>query len=391
MKGKRKQPEMKNQILLTILLCTAIAVFSSSCEETNYVVNSENIPDATQGQIDELNKTKNLLLGIQAFDPEEHTPAIRSQHNTWGLLTPDKRNLGGIFNRYGTEKEINDAYDWNILIHPFDEYRYIYDLALQSSYKDVSQWPGCIDPAIQMQRCSADDYNQNPCMWAEISPYHLVLNDNIWFKGTNDEHCKEGAYLKYYDTVGVYGYPVNDKKHGYNPEIHPAQQIWFRNKSRTKPGSQYFWLMFLQDASQRFGDWVCSPLYGQYKIAFSINPDIFNAAIFDPLIMNIRIAHRDDLVTREFSTYRKDCDNGFSHTLVVDGRKLVTVNEEEINEHDLDLGIQFAEVTKQQDGTIQGYVQISMVLGDYDTDEIGVCVLELEVIKDKKKIKTAID
>lgn len=40
-------------------------------------------------------------------------------------------------------------------------------------------------------------------------------------------------------------------------------------------------------------------------------------------------------------------------------------------------------VRKPFDFVRRGYVQISMVPGDYDTDPIGVCVLELEVVKAK--------
>jgi hypothetical protein len=49
------------------------------------------------------------------------------------------------------------------------------------------------------------------------------------------------------------------------------------------------------------------------------------------------------------------------------------------------LGIQFTEITKLQDGTIQGYVQISMVIGDVETNAFGMCILNLLITESTLK------
>ena len=321
-------------------------------------------------------------MGIKANDPEKGIPLQKSK-SKWSMLTSEKRNVAGVFNRYGTEPEVNDSYDWNLMIDPFDEYKYVYDRALLNPDKDVSQWWGCIDYSKQLERCDSKDYNSHHCYFAEISPYHYFLNTNKWFKGTHDDHCKEGEFLKRGDTLAVYGFPVIDEAHGYNPEIHPAQQIWFRYKEKTNRDKSTYLLFFIQDASDRFGNWSGSPIYGQFLIPFRARPSGINPRLYTPVTMNIKIAERHDLVTKNYPVYRADADDGNSHALVVDGKKLVVVNEPQAEEDNKGLGISFTDISKLADGTIQGYVQVSMVLGDYNTGPIGVCVLELEVVKAK--------
>ncbi len=371
---------MKNKIFNYIF--PVVLFLNSISAAQDFQIKLQELPTSTPKQITKWNETKDYLLGILAYDPEGNTPKDKTQKGTFGLLTPSKVNFSGTFNRYGTEGEKHGAYDWNFMIQPFDEYKWVYNLALESTYKDVSKWPGLIDYDIQQQiGCRQSDYTKFvPGIMAEISPFYRFLNDNIWFQKTTD-HCKEGKYLKRTDTIAVYGCAVNDNNHGYNPEIHPAQQIWFRNKDKSNSNSQFYWLMFLQDASDRFGNWVSSPIYGQYKIAFKINANTFSPRdiLYQPLTMNISVAKKYDLVTANYPPYSQDADDGNSHSLVLDGIKLLTVNEPQ--DENRFLGIKFVEITKLSDGSIIGYVQVSMVLGDYDTSEIGVCVLELEIKK----------
>lgn len=377
------------RLITAFSCCTGLSLLLLLRSPDNDVImSSANIPAATQAQIDDFKTTNELLMGVKANDPVGATPRHTEQNGTWKLLTTEKKNFAGIFNRYGTEEEVHNSYDWNLLIDPFDKFDYIYNKALENPGKSRSEWPGCIDYDKQMQHCDAKDYNSSNCMWAEISPYHYFLNTNKWFKGTHDCHCHEGAFLQRGDTVAVYGFPVTDEAHGYNPEIHPAQQIWFRYKEKTNKQKNTYFLFFIQDASDRFGSWVASPVYGQFLVPFKAKPSVINPGTYESLTMNIKIAEKYDLVTKNFSAYSQDDDDGYSHALVVDGKKLVIVNEGQSDEDNQSLGIKFTNIAKLPDGTIQGYVQISMVLGDYDTEPIGVCVLELEVVKAKFPVVT---
>ncbi|MEI2737257.1 MAG: hypothetical protein V9F01_00565 [Chitinophagaceae bacterium] len=371
------------RIITAFSFCTGLfLLFLLRSPDNDVVMSSANIPAATQAQKDDFKTTNELLMGVKANDPVSAVPEQKFK-DKWYMLTWDKRNVAGVFNRYGTEEEVNNAYDWNLMIDPFDEYKYVYEQALLNPCKTRAEWPGCIDYAIQLQRCKDTDYNNHYCFWAEISPYHYFLNTNKWFKGTHDDHCKEGEFLKRGDTLAVYGFPVADKAHGYNPEIHPAQQIWFRYKEKTNKQKNTYFLFFIQDASDRFGNWTASPIYGQFLVPFKAKPSAMSPGTYEPVTMNVKIAEKYDLVTKNYPAYSQDADDGYSHALVVDGKKLVVVNEGQSEEENKGLGIKFTDIVKLPDGTIQGYVQISMVLGDYDTDPIGVCVLELEVVKAK--------
>lgn len=378
------------------LLFGAAAVLWLKFQSPNgdVVMSSSGISPATTAQLNDYKITTDLLMGVKANDPVNGTPSSKSQ-SKWKMLTDNKRNVAGIFNRYGTEEEgtsIGDswespnAYDWNLLIDPFREYKYVYEDALKNPDRKMEKWPGCIDYPLQMQHCDSRDYNDHFCYWAEISPYHYFLNTNKWFKGTNECHCHEGAFLQRGDTLAVYGFPVTDEAHGYNPEIHPAQQFWFRHKQKTDKTKTSYFLFFIQDASRRFDNWSASPIYGQFLIPFLAKPSAINSQIYTPVTMNLTIAERHDLVTKNYPAYSADADDGNSHALVVDGKKLVVVNEPQAEDDNKALGISFTDICKLPDGTIQGYVQVSMVLGDYNTDPIGVCVLELEVLKAKNRL-----
>jgi len=350
--------------------------FFVNAKAQDFTQSLKDIPPTSQRGLFSFDETTNQLLGINAYDPEKNILPSKTQSGTFGLLNPTKVNFAGIFNRYGTEGE-DHGDDWNFMIEPFPDYKYIYILATKSSYQDSSKWPGIIN-RDRFSSCHESDYNGKPGVMAEIAPYSELYKNNIWFKPT-ENHCQEGEYLKSGDAIAVYGCPVNDNNHGYNPEIHPAQQIWFRNKSKTTESNQSYWLFFIQDASQRFGDWVNSPICGQFRIAFKVNPNTTIGKDFQPLSMNITVEKKYDLVTNKFPAYAEDSDDGNSHSLVIDGKKLLTVNEP--SETDDLLGIQFVFISKHSDGIVQGYVQISMALGDYATDEIGACVLGLNVVK----------
>lgn len=108
------------------------------------------------------------------------------------------------------------------------------------------------------------------CFEAEITPQARLLKANAaggWLSA-----CRRGQ------TLCTFGPWVGDGGHGYRPEIHPAERIWWRDGERLK-------LLALQDASQRFRDhrqyqwadtpepkrwhpWAAPSLQGEFRIAF---------------------------------------------------------------------------------------------------------------------------
>ena len=374
---------MNNLLSKSILSCLC-AILLYSCEETNYKRNLDSIPLATDAQINDWEFAQNSLLGIKANDPVNSSPTP-NEKGAWTLAYPQKQHIAGRFNRYGAydeEKIIGDfqAFDWNLMIHVSNEFRYLYDPIYESDYSD--DWMGCLSPG---DTCG-DDTNNSPCMWAEIAPYIDIVRGERWFVMTNNkDHCSAGKYIDKQDTICVYGPFVQDDEHGDQPEIHPAQQFWFRNNQEQAGPSEHFLLFFLQDASRRFEEWVAPPLYGQYLIAFRVKPKRTSNTINTntPLTINISMLEKYELVTSKFSPYRVDSDNGSTHTLEINGQNMVVVNEPENTMDDQNLGVQFVDLCKLADGTVQGYVQISMVIDDPNSAPYGACILGVEIVPGK--------
>ena len=226
----------------------------TSCESENFNVLTQNLPAATNDQIGTLEITERSLLGIRGNDPVGATLTVHEQE-AFTIVKDTKQNLAGVFNRYGVEEE-DHGHDWNFLLKVLPDFNDLYNIV--AGHGDKEKWPGCINAG---DPCDAKFYTSENCIWSEIDPDHNFYEQNDWFKITSD-HCEEGEYLHKQDTLGVYGPFVTDDNHGDNPEIHPAQQFWFRNKVKSKPGDNFYWLAFIQDASQRFQAWVASPIYG---------------------------------------------------------------------------------------------------------------------------------
>ena len=370
---------MKKKITFSLFICSII-IFQS-CEKTSVTRSSDNLPNATAGQIDKWEKTQTTLLGIRAFDPIEENISETCQDYAWQLMIPpfdytfcaistEKQNIGGILNRYGTYGEDNNSYDINLWMVIFDDYHQYYELVEHVKNED---WLFPTELIGDELNCGDDD-TEIPFLLGEIAVPNSFMDNNLLFRPA-PIHCENGVYLHKLDTFGMYGVVTTDTYHGHVPEVHPVQQIWFRDKNIFTKNKSSYWLLFIQDCSGRFDDWAGSPVYGQYQIAFRVNPQNIKHSLTSPLTMDISIGTKTDLVTNKFSDQRRDCDNGTSHSLIVDGKKIVTINES--GGEDNDMGIQFIELAKLNDGTIQGYVQISMVIGDYDTKEFGMSILNL--------------
>ncbi|MBK7109825.1 MAG: hypothetical protein IPH61_12030 [Bacteroidetes bacterium] len=139
--------------------------------------------------------------------------------------------------------------------------------------------------------------------------------------------------------------------------------------------------MFIQDGSDRYEDWVASPLYGQFRIAFKVYPVKIKQDLYTPLILNIQVAYNSDFISSssELPLAFNDCDDSNIHSLVIDGDKIITVNEP--SQFDSKIGIQFSDIRMLKDGSVIGYIDITMVIGDVETNEFGASVLDLEIIQ----------
>ncbi|MBK7441436.1 MAG: hypothetical protein WAT43_15765 [Chitinophagales bacterium] len=357
--------------------------------------------------------TEKYLLGIRANDPVNRNLRmdwfVEDYGDEWSLLMPTKQNLGGVLKRYSTNDAIAKipSYERDLAfnIQPFTPFKFLYDVAVNNNdiHSDSSVW----------ETKEGEDRTYFKTIHCEITPqftkylyYGSIISesnpgffyDNPWFGLTGNYDYGIPKSIGLDDTICTYGPfvsdDIEDEHHACRPEIHPAQQIWFKDKLITD--HKAYWLFFFQDQSDRFWDtddvyyilsedlpsyirqkvpadsqnvfrpWAKSPVYGQYQILFHIKPQnqVLNPS--QPMIINLSVAQEREVVTAEFPTMVADVNEGFVHSYYVGGEELVRVTEPEQNDNDM--GIQFVEVTKLSDGSYVGFVQISMVLGDGDDD-----------------------
>ena len=149
-------------------------------------------------------------------------------------------------------------HDWNIILIPTG--RTIFDERFKLAQRLMER--GHEGDLIS---CRGD-----ACFEAEITPQSQLLKANAaggWLTS-----CRRGQ------TLCTFGPWVGDGGHGYRPEIHPAERIWWRDGERLR-------LLALQDASQRFRDhrqfqwadtpepkgwhpWAAPSMQGEFRVAF---------------------------------------------------------------------------------------------------------------------------
>jgi hypothetical protein len=149
-------------------------------------------------------------------------------------------------------------HDWNVILIPTG--RTIFDERFKLAQRLMER-----GHEGDLVSCSG-----TPCFEAEITPQTRLLKANAaggWLSA-----CRRGQ------TICTFGPWVGDGGHGYRPEIHPAERIWWRDGERLK-------LLAVQDASQRFRDhrqyqwadtpepkrwhpWAAPSMQGEFRVAF---------------------------------------------------------------------------------------------------------------------------
>lgn len=404
-----------------------------SCEQKDYTISITGTDATTPQDLPTWETATNSLMGIRAFDPVHHKIKIEysidSQDEQWRPLLSEKQNLGGLLRNYGTHEGYKGSSpyekDWGLDLKPLPSFTFLYDRALMNDDIHVENWE---------RHCHQEPDSVIHRIHVEITPQYNTDDktgfffQNRWFQpfeacDDNEPRDIEPHVATYGDTVGAYGSFLSDDVddyHGGRPEIHPAQQIWCKDKPGCVNGHRTFWLFFLQDQSTRFEDaedftttfhpawydwgdnyapndsikkyppYAKSPVFGQWQIAFrvpAIDPFIISTTLLSPpLTMNLTVDLEHEVTTANPpgalppGYNGNDVDDGFSHSLVIGDRKVVTVNEPQ--DKDDKLGISFTDIIRQPDGSYTGFVQITMALGDGDDDDsdgAGFLVLHLDI------------
>jgi hypothetical protein len=241
-------------------------------------------------------------------------------------------------------------HDWNIIIIPTR--RSVFDERFKLATK-------LMERGRQGDLLSCFD-RDNPCFEAEVTPQRNLLRANTagrWLSA-----CRTGQ------RICVFGPWVGDGGHGFRPEIHPAERIWWRGED------DRLRLLFVQDASQRFGDrrqfqwrwgqtergnwrpWAGPGLQGEFRVAFQAERgSTVSLAIEQLLDTNTRTTGRSAGNHRLFPL--KEGGQDFADVKVDLGLGSRS-DRLELDLSKLDVSIKPTDVCRRQNGKVQGYVTI---------------------------------
>ena len=248
-------------------------------------------------------------------------------------------------------------HDWNIIVVPTP--RTIFDERFKLATKLMER-----GHEAELERCGDDD-----CLEGEVTPRGRLLKANV------DRQWLSACKLR--QPICMWGPWVGDGGHGFRPEIHPAERIWWRDGDRIR-------LVFVQDASQRFGDrrnyqwkwgqrepaswypWAVPGLQGEFRVAFEARNGSRVPFVVEQLL---------DENTRPVDAAHRARSSRLQFALGASGVTVdVTLRPGAHSERlELDLAkldVDVVDVCDRGDGTLQGFLHIG--------DKVGYRFLEGE-------------
>jgi hypothetical protein len=210
------------------------------------------------------------------------------------------------------ERDRERAYvenDLNVDIQPFADYQYL--------IKDSHEPERSIKETLK----NLVDDSHDPC----TDPFFNVEAEVEARDGAMDTLVQQ-LLPRVGKPISVYGPWVFDVGHCSHPEIHPAEEIWWTDRTPDNrdvyhlnvfaDASGRFWFRSQMDGDRKLRPWAAPPLTGLYAIAFEVGIDGIAATTFR---------------TQQFEVATVDALNvahvpggNTAHTLVLNGRTLVS-------------------------------------------------------------------
>lgn len=215
-------------------------------------------------------RIRNHQLGVRAIDPVGHQIGTNIAKRTglglnWYPLERFKQTVVGKVERYAfynpgpsitNPRGSGDEADWNIFMRPSPAFAFIVDDALPNADMGKVHRSNAGDNAVLLE--------------AEITPDESFYN-NPYFHQNGTSSLLERD-------IGLYGPWVADEGHGFRPEIHPCEMLWWRDMNQ---GLSTHHLMIVQDDSNRFDrrddysgniehPWSESPRNGEFWITIDV-------------------------------------------------------------------------------------------------------------------------
>jgi len=369
----RKKNSSARTILLTIIVVPAL--FIVSCASPNFQLTKEETPLCTGEDLRQWSRVVDRSQGVMGQDPVgfyiADYPAEKFgilNINNWLPLSGYKETLCGELHHFNVYDGSGAEMDWNHFIIPSTGFEYLITDALP--YKGGSGvW--CVND--NWHDCDGTDN----CMEGELTP-DQTFYENPWFPKSIGDSNLEGR------EICVYGPWIRECVHGHRPEIHPAELTWWKEKWGD---ADLYWLMALQDDSNRFDDknefdiegtpppewrpWGAAPMSAKFKLAFEVNP------AGPGLVYDIGEAFAMNVVTRFDLDASRDSDNGAEHAIEYDDKIVLRANENQ--PEDIDLGVTFTDICQRTDGFLQGYVNLTTKTGVSNEGEEGYHILFVTV------------
>ncbi|RPD48990.1 FG-GAP repeat domain-containing protein [Paracnuella aquatica] len=277
--------------------------------------------------------------------------------NNWHPLRVPKQIMVGTINRFGVHNWGTES-DWNIHISPSPDFESLITTALERIYANTDEWSRTADGRYTIE--------------AEITPPTYGRN-NPWFNNINEQ-----TYLLN-KQVGVYGSFVAERLHGYRPEIHPSEQLWWKENDNTTV------LLLVADASFRFDDmsdyseqgsignpkpWSLSKAQESLiKIPFSVNPNR-QATAYSIINLMGRQGYYG-------SASYPDVTSGTTHAISYRGRDVLTVFESsELGQY---VGIGFEDVCfNASQNLLQGFIILKTAIGNGGDYNQGFVAMQID-------------
>ncbi len=276
----------------------------------------------------------------------------------WYPIRTDKQNLVGTFYRFNVN-HLGDENDWNIHIVPDNEFEILIADALDRPNKDLNKW----------QENSEGRYS----IEAEVTPITNAFN-NAWFNNVT------GRTTLLNKKIGVYGPFVAESYHGYKPEIHPSEQIWWKDDT-----GNLTTILLIADASNRFDEMsdystaIAIPdpqpwtedngQEAELRIPFEINPANGSVAYNLYSLYDNNSFHSG----ANFS----DASSGLSHTITYEGSEVLTINgPSTLGKY---VGVTFEDVCfDTSKSMLKGYIILNTAIGNGGGGREGFVALQLE-------------
>jgi hypothetical protein len=223
-------------------------------------------------------------IGSAAFERASNNPVIPDYLNFWYPQKQPRDHRSVVYFKRTCVGKVDDAHiadisgtyqdhDVNISIAPNEKYRYLITDGHPREYTDImsAQWNLSLHQLGQPNCDDSKSIAEFNFLEAEIQPSGDVHAPTAKIL-TNMIGARRGQ------DICVYGPWIYDKGHCCHAEIHPAEQIWWKddlgsNEKRYAlnvfcDGSKRFWWRDQMDDGTKLKPWGAPPIRGLFAIAF---------------------------------------------------------------------------------------------------------------------------